>query len=117
MRLAEILCAQGYIVTPEDLRPQSGAWRTDVRLDVCRWEATLKEATGRVWLVQCRDTMSDCVRYGVAIEPDSRNGCYLNVSANSHSVPSPASGAPSSPGTAAANAGGIRRATTEDQNR
>lgn len=114
MRLSELLAKQGYTVAPDDLRAQQGAWRTDVRLDVCRWEATLADATGRTWPVQCWDTMSACVRYGVTITPDARNPVYLDVSANR---PSPASGAASSPGAVATNARGIRRSTPGGENR
>lgn len=79
VRLAALLAEQGYDASPESLRPQQGAWRTDNRLDVCRWEATLTDREGRTWLVQCWDTMSDCVHYGVAVSPDVRTPDYLNV--------------------------------------
>lgn len=83
VRLSEILAEHGYVVAPDDLRPQTGAWRTDCRLDVCRWEATLTDVTGCDWLVQCWDTMTECVRRGVDIRPDTRSAGYLIVSARS----------------------------------
>lgn len=117
MRLAELIAAQGYTVAPEDLMPQTGAWRTDHRLDVCRWESVaFVDGNGRRWMVQCWDTMSDCVRYGVTIERDGRNPSYLEVSAN-RPMPSSSVGAASSPGAAAANARGIRRTSAGKANR
>lgn len=109
IRLAAMLAAHGYTVAPEDLHPQLGAWRTDVRLDVCRWEATVTDAAGVTWMVQCWDTMSACVRYGVTTAPDRRSSGYLNVSANRPEPPPTAGAAPPrtslplTPGVSAAN--------------
>jgi hypothetical protein len=112
-----MLATHGYTVAPEDLQPQTGAWRTDNRLDVCRWEATLTDGTGRTWLVQCWDTMSACVRYGVTVAPDERNPTvYLDVTAN-RPVPSSSVRAASSPGAVATNARGIRRTSAGKANR
>lgn len=81
IRLAKLLEEQGYAVAPEDLLPQQGAWRTGICLDVCRWEAVVKDKTGRTWIIHCWDRMTDCVRYGITTEPDERNRSYLEVNA------------------------------------
>ena len=61
----------------EDLRPATGSWRTDFRLDVYRWEGQgrLFFPDDGIWLpitVDSYCTMTDCVRYGVSVERDSR---------------------------------------------
>lgn len=116
VRLAALLAARGYTVAPEDLHPQSGAWRTDCRLDVCRWEATVTDASGVTWMVQCWDTMSACVRYGITTDPDRRSPGYLDVIANRPESQSSGDAA-SSPTSAAAQGRGIRGSTTGGENR
>ena len=81
VRLAEMLTALGYTARPEDLRPQLGAWRTDRRLDVCRWEGTVLGPDGMTRLIQSWDTMTACVRRGIEVTPDTRQPSYIDVSA------------------------------------
>jgi hypothetical protein len=81
VRLAEMLTALGYTARPEDLRPQYGAWRTDHRLDVCRWEGTVLGLDGMTKMIQSWDTMTACVRRGIEVTPDERNSLYIDVSA------------------------------------
>lgn len=78
--LAKALGEAGYDVDPSDLFPQRGAWRTNRRLDVCRWEATVRRRSDGLHLaVLCWDTMTECVRRGILVERDQRQSSFLNV--------------------------------------
>ena len=81
IRLAELLSVElGWLIDPSDLWPQQGAWRTDVRLDVFRWEGLIPgdelipHQKGRKVGVYCWDSMTDCVRYGVGAEMNRIGG-------------------------------------------
>ncbi|MEM1289767.1 MAG: hypothetical protein AAGH60_15570 [Pseudomonadota bacterium] len=71
-RLADLLTVEmGRIVFPEKLRPQKGAWRTNHRLDVCRWEASLPSGyDGGLMPAISWETMTDILRCGAEIEID-----------------------------------------------
>lgn len=61
-----------------------GAWRSNVKLDVCRWEgyATRAGTTNRYALYswdRMWDRMTDCVRFGITVESDG--GATFDVSA------------------------------------
>ncbi len=64
IKLAEIVSkCLGVECTPNDLYPAKGAWRTDVRLDVYRWEIVATK--GNIpFVAGCWDTMTDCVKAG-----------------------------------------------------
>lgn len=64
IKLAEIVSkCLGVECTPNDLYPARGAWRTDVRLDVYRWEVVATK--GNIpFVAGCWDTMTDCVKAG-----------------------------------------------------
>ena len=64
IKLAEIVSkCLGVECTPNNLYPAKGAWRTDVRLDVYRWEVVATK--GNIpFVAGCWDTMTDCVKAG-----------------------------------------------------
>lgn len=73
IQAAEILSASlGYPVAPEDIHPATGAWRTDWRLDVYRWELYTKTATGMPVVAGCWDSLTVFVR-----ESKKLGGCHL----------------------------------------
>jgi len=52
----------GFDVQPEDIRPQTGAWRTDMRLDVFRWELYTYERPGLPFVAGGWEKLTDFVR-------------------------------------------------------
>jgi hypothetical protein len=65
---------------PEDISPATGAWRTNWRLDVYRWE--LYASNGKFPVVLgCWQRLTDFVRFGkkYGIKVDMQN---LEISAN-----------------------------------
>jgi len=71
-RLVRLLEAQGFCDI--DLRAAQGSWRTDVRLDVYRWEGTGRVTkrsdlpVGMFVTFASWDTMTSCVRRGVELD-------------------------------------------------
>jgi hypothetical protein len=51
----------GFKVEPEDIRPQSGAWRTDHQLDVFRWELFTYSSPGMPFVAGCWERLTDFV--------------------------------------------------------
>lgn len=88
-RLARLLCAEGFEVYPEDLRPAQGRERSDWRLDIQRWNGHGRVTDGRYGLApgfgvqfDSWDTMTDCVRRGIVLDRDSRSSAgVFDVSA------------------------------------
>lgn len=71
-RLAELIEMVGF--RDVVLRPARGAWRTDVRLDVYRWEG-IGVTRGHVSLPDGMDvsfaswdTMTDCLKHGIFVD-------------------------------------------------
>lgn len=64
-RLAKILseCLE-LDCRPEDLKPATGRWRTDWRMDTYRWEVFTRTKAGMVFVAGCWESMSDCVKAG-----------------------------------------------------
>lgn len=62
----------GFDVRPEDVQPAQGAWRTDHRLDVYRWELFTKDAEGHYVNAGCWDRMTEFVREA------REKGCYIH---------------------------------------
>ncbi len=52
----------GFQVEPSEIHPATGAWRTDVRLDVYRWELFTKNERGLPVVAGCYDTLTEFVR-------------------------------------------------------
>ncbi len=66
------------------LRPAQGAWRTDERLDVYRWEGygEISYSKGERWIgfsVDSWDTMTRSLRYGFTIEGAHRRSLAWEV--------------------------------------
>lgn len=82
-KLANFLTVEiGRAVDPDKLWPQTGAWRTDFRLGVCRWEASLPAGfDGASTSAMSWYTMTDLLRHGVRVEWD---GPTIDVSALNH---------------------------------
>ena len=60
---AEILTKHfGFLVEPEDIVPTTGAWRTDWRLDVYRWELFTHKGSLPV-IRGCWTTLTEFVRF------------------------------------------------------
>ena len=60
-------------VTAENLLPQTGAWRTNHRLDVMRWEGRVKLDRGFGWrsaAIGSWDTMTACAKGGCTVTFD-----------------------------------------------
>jgi hypothetical protein len=60
-------------VSADELDPQMGAWRTDHRLDVMRWDGRIEidYGTGWRWIpIGSWDTMTDCCRGVVLVASD-----------------------------------------------
>jgi hypothetical protein len=81
VRAAEILAVNfpDWDVRPEDIRPATGAWRTDWRLDVYRWElySRLKrrdshDGSELPVVAGCWDTLTEFVREA------AERGCHLS---------------------------------------
>jgi hypothetical protein len=70
-KLAKILrdCL-GFDCEWDDLRPAKGAWRTNWRLDVYRWELYCQK-DGQPFVAGCWWTMTECVKAG-AVEYDKK---------------------------------------------
>ena len=51
----------GFKVAPEDIHPQSGAWRTDDGLDVYRWELFTHSSTGMPFVAGCWERLTEFV--------------------------------------------------------
>ena len=51
----------GFNVAPEEIRPQSGAWRTDHRLDVYRWELFTHSSPGMPFVAGCWERLTEFV--------------------------------------------------------
>jgi hypothetical protein len=68
---------------PEDISPATGAWRTNWRLDVYRWELYASKASDANFpvVLGCWQTLTDFVRFGRknGIKVDLKN---LEISAN-----------------------------------
>lgn len=65
---------------PARLWPAQGRWRTDVRMDVMRWEGSFEILQNVVWVkasIQSWDKMSDCIK-GFTVW---RDGFYYEVGA------------------------------------
>jgi len=71
-RLVRLLEAQGF--NDIELRAAQGSWRTDVRLDVYRWEGTGRVEkrsdlpAGLSVMFASWDTMTSCVRRGIELD-------------------------------------------------
>lgn len=89
-RLAEI----GITVAPEEFTPAKGWYRTAAVADCVRWEAHGFGRSGVVRYLCSFDTMTDCARYGVTIEP----GGYEVTAKRPAASPSPPPIAPPSSG-------------------
>lgn len=86
-RLAELLEVEmDYPVDPNDLRPVTGSWRTDVRLDVQRWDASLPGGyMGKSMCAGSWHTMTELVKMGVSVQYDTGS---LEVYPLNHDDPS-----------------------------
>jgi hypothetical protein len=51
----------GFKVEPEEIHPQSGAWRTDDRLDVYRWELFTHSSPGMPFVAGCWERLTEFV--------------------------------------------------------
>jgi len=73
IRAAKILSASfpEWDVRPEDIKPATGAWRTDRRLDVYRWELFTRTRTGLPVVCGCWGTLTDFVREAAT------DGCHV----------------------------------------
>lgn len=57
---------------PEDISPATGAWRTDWRQDVYRWEVFTRTKTGIPFVMGCWWTLTDFVK-------QSKDGCHVHA--------------------------------------
>jgi len=73
IRAAAILRANfpTWDVRPEDITPATGSWRTDIRLDVYRWELFSRTLSGYPIVCGCWDTLTKFVREA------AKHGCYV----------------------------------------
>lgn len=65
IKAAKILSAGlGWEVDPSDIRPATGRWRTDWRLDVYRWElfSYIDGNTNRPFAAGCWESLTEFVR-------------------------------------------------------
>jgi hypothetical protein len=75
-RLAKIISRDlGIDCQPEHLRPATGSWRTDWRLDVYRWEVFARTKSGQPFVAGCWESMTDCVKAG-AVRYDGDGEIY-----------------------------------------
>lgn len=83
-RLTAQIAALGF--SDVHLTPMTGAWRTNQRLDVNRWEGSgrtagfLDQPHGIRVSFHSWSTMTDCLRYGFDAEP-GRSWWQIDVSA------------------------------------
>jgi hypothetical protein len=59
-------------VAPEHIRPARGAWRTNVTLDVYRWELLTYDDRGLPVAAGCWETLTEFVKTA------RHEGCYIN---------------------------------------
>lgn len=60
-------------VDPARLSPAQGVWRTDMRMDVCRWEGWGEIKVGERWMncsIDSWDTMTACLR-GLSVDREA----------------------------------------------
>ena len=70
---AEILSkALGFQVDPADVRPATGSWRTNITLDVFRWELLTHNESGMPVVAGCWETLTDFVKEA------REHGCHIN---------------------------------------
>lgn len=77
-RLRGKLEALGY--TKVNLWPSAGSWRTDIRLDVYRWEGSATNPVGHTVTLCSWFTMTDLVKGELLIEPEFGEPWQLEVS-------------------------------------
>lgn len=76
IRAAKILSdALGWEVFPEEIKPATGSWRTDWRLDVYRWELfTYQNRNPKLpFIAGCWDTLTKFVKVA------SKVGCHVSM--------------------------------------
>jgi hypothetical protein len=64
---------------PSNLWPQQGRWRSDFRMDVCRWEGSIRLFRNGHWdhhPIMSWATMTECVRLGVSVVEGDVYGCF-----------------------------------------
>lgn len=72
VRAAAILSEHlGWNVQPEDIRPATGAWRTNAQFDVYRWEVFTRTSTGLNVVAGCWYSLTEFVRDASGI------GCHV----------------------------------------
>lgn len=62
----------GFRVDPSDIKPATGAWRTDWRLDVYRWELFTRDDNNRYVVAGCWETLTEFVKQS------KQHGCYMH---------------------------------------
>ena len=74
LRVARILAKQfpELDIRPEDMRPATGRWRSDRRLDVYRWEVFTRSRDGLNVIFGCWDTMTQFAKDA------AKAGCHLS---------------------------------------
>ena len=63
----------GFKVEPEEIHPQSGAWRTDDRLDVYRWELFTHSSPGMPFVAGCWERLTEFV-----LNSKKSGGCHYH---------------------------------------
>lgn len=73
IKAAQILSqGLGFEVKPEDIKPATGAWRTNWRLDVYRWELFTKDEMGRPIVAGCWETLTEFNKHA------GKNGFHMH---------------------------------------
>lgn len=82
-KLKKLLRAEGFEVTL--LTPAQGYWRSSPFADCYRWKALAMHKGVQVAL-GCWETMTECARNGVTVNPDGA-ACYTVTAKETRGVP------------------------------
>jgi hypothetical protein len=61
----------GFTVDPSNIVPVTGAWRTNAKLDVYRWELFTRDSEGLALVAGCWDSLTDFVKHA------KKHGCEI----------------------------------------